>query len=158
MVGAKYSQVEHHLDLQRLAGDLVPQGLPLQQFHGNEGSPLGLVDFVDGADVRVVQRGRSFGFPLETAESLRVVGKVVRKELQSHVTAQLEILRLIHNTHAPAPDPAEDAVMGNRLTHWFGGRRHWRVMLCGVEGQVNESHAVGDGSKGWLAQNRHNAH
>jgi hypothetical protein len=27
--------------------------------------------------------------------------------------------------HAPAADPAEDAVMGHRLTHGLGGRGHW---------------------------------
>src|ERR1700691_1015245 len=59
-------RVEHGFDLQRLASDPVPECLPLQQFHGDEGSPIGLVDLVDCADVRVVQRGRSFGLPFET--------------------------------------------------------------------------------------------
>jgi len=36
---------------------------------------------MDRADVRVVQRGRSLGLPLETAESLHVVCEFVGKEL-----------------------------------------------------------------------------
>ena len=125
-IGNLDAQIEHRLDLQRLASDPVPERLPLQQFHGDEGSPIGLVNFVDRADVRVVQRGRSLGFPLETAEGLCVVGEFVGKELQGDVATELEVFRLVHHTHAPAADLAEDAVMGNRLPHGLGGRGHWR--------------------------------
>ena len=48
------AQIEHRFDLQRFAFDGVPERLPLQQFHGNEGSPISLVNLVDRADVRVV--------------------------------------------------------------------------------------------------------
>jgi hypothetical protein len=99
------------------------------QFHGNEGSPIGIVNFVDRADVRVVQGGRGFGFPLKTAESLRVVGEFVGKELQGDVATELEVFRFVHHTHAPTPNLAEDAVMGNGLPHGLGGRGHWVDML-----------------------------
>src|ERR1035438_7432720 len=32
------SQIEHRIDLQRLASDAVPESLSLQQFHGDESS------------------------------------------------------------------------------------------------------------------------
>jgi hypothetical protein len=67
----------HHFDLQRLARDLVPERLPLQQFHGDEGSPIGFVDLVDRADVGVAQRGCSLGLPLEPAEGLCVGGQFI---------------------------------------------------------------------------------
>ena len=94
----------------------------------------GLVDLVDRADVRVVQRGRSFRFPLETAESLCVVGEFVGEELQGDVTTELEVFPFVDHTHPPASDPIEDAVMGNCLTHGLRGRGHWLAMLGG--GQV----------------------
>ncbi len=50
-----------------------------------------------------------------------IVGEVVGKELQGDVAAELEILRLVHHTHAPAADLAQDAVMGNRLPHGWEG-------------------------------------
>jgi len=53
-VGDLDAQIEHSLDLHRLAPDPVPERLALQQFHGNEAAPIGLVDFVDRADVRVI--------------------------------------------------------------------------------------------------------
>ncbi len=87
----------------------------------------------------MVQRGRSFGFPLETAEGLCVVGEDVGKELQGDVATELEVLRLVHNTHAPAADLAVEAVMGNRLTHRLGWRGHWLDMLGGSAGKVNEA-------------------
>jgi hypothetical protein len=47
--------------------------------------PSELVNFVDRADMRVIQGRGGFGFPLEAAESLRVVGKIVWKKLQGNV-------------------------------------------------------------------------
>jgi len=65
------------------------------------------------------------------------VGKVVGKELQGNVATELEVFRFVHDTHAPAADPAEDAVMGNRLPNGLGGRGHWLDMLGGKEEEVN---------------------
>ena len=125
-IGNLDAQIEHRLDPQRLASNPVPECLPLQQFHGDERASVDLVDFVDSANVRVVQRRRGFGLALEAAESLCVMGEFVGKELQGDVATELQVFRLIHHTHAPAADPAEDAVMRNGLTHGLGGRGHWR--------------------------------
>jgi hypothetical protein len=51
----------------------------------------------------VVQRRGSLGLPLETAESLRVMGEFVGKELQGDVAIEFQVFRLIHHTHAPPP-------------------------------------------------------
>lgn len=64
------AQIEHRFDFQWLAVNPVPERLPLQQFHGDKRSSIGLINFVDRADIWMVQRGRSLGFPLETAEGL----------------------------------------------------------------------------------------
>ena len=77
----------------------------------------------------MVQRGRSLGLPLETAESLCVVGEFVGKELQGDVATELEVFGLVDDAHAPTADLAEYAVMGNRLPHGLGGRGHWEHML-----------------------------
>jgi hypothetical protein len=53
------------------------------------------------------------------------VGEVVGKELQCNVTTELQVFGLVHHAHAPAADPAEDAVMGDGLPHGLGGRGHW---------------------------------
>jgi hypothetical protein len=73
----------------------------------------------------VVQRGCSFRLPLETTESLQIVGEFVRKELQGDVPTELKVFRLIDHTHSSAADLAEDAVMGNVLPHRLGRGSHW---------------------------------
>lgn len=51
--------------------------------------PAGLFsDLVDHADIRVIQRRRSFGFPPESLERERIVGKLVRQELERNVAVQ----------------------------------------------------------------------
>src|SRR5215467_3415096 len=105
------TQIEHGVHFQRLAIDQMPKSLSLQQFHCDEGSLIGLVNLVDRADVRVIQRGGSLGFPLETAKSLCIVGKIIGKEFQSHMATELNVLSLIDDAHASSADLSEDAVM-----------------------------------------------
>ncbi len=52
------------------------------------------------------------------------MSEVVGKKLQGDVATELQVLRFIHHTHPAAADPAEDAVMGHRLTDGLGGRGH----------------------------------
>ena len=61
----------------------------------------------------MVQRRCCFGFPLESAESLCVVGEFVGKELQGDVATELEVFRLVDHAHPSPAYLAEDAVMGN---------------------------------------------
>ena len=82
-IGSSHAQTEHRLDFQRLASDPVPERVALQQFHGDEGSPIGLVNLMDRGNVRVVQGGRCLGLPLQTAGGLPVVGGFVGKALAS---------------------------------------------------------------------------
>ncbi len=99
-IGNLDAQIKHRLDLQRLAIDPVSERLPFQQFHRDQGSPIELVDFMDRADVPVVQ-GRGFGFPLKTTEGLRIVGEFVRTEFQGDVATELQVIRLVDHTHIP---------------------------------------------------------
>jgi len=75
-----------------------------------------IVNFVDRANVGMIQRGSSLGFALETAEGLRVFGYVVGQKLEGNEAAELHILGLVHHTHAAAAKLLNDAVVGDGLT------------------------------------------
>ncbi len=135
-IGDLDTQIEHRFDLQRHASNAMPECLPLQQFHGDEGSSIDLIDFVDGADVRVIKRRCCLGFPLKAAEGLRIVRKFVGKKFQGDVATELQIFRLIHHAHATAAYLQQDAVMGHCLPHGLGWGGHWQAMLGGGEGEV----------------------
>jgi len=47
------------------------------------------------------------------------------------VATELQVFRLIHHTHAPAADLAQDAVMRDRLPYRLGGSSHWRKCYGG---------------------------
>ena len=79
------------------------EGLTLQEFHAQEGLTVMVVDLVNRADVRMIQRRCSAGFALKTLQCLRVFGKLGREKLQGNMTAELEVFRLVNHSHASAP-------------------------------------------------------
>jgi hypothetical protein len=60
--------------VERLAGDAMLQSHALEKFHGDESFAALIVNFIDGADVRMIKRGGGFGFALEASEGLQVFG------------------------------------------------------------------------------------
>ena len=74
-----------------------------------------IVNFVDRADVRMVQGGGSLGFALEAAESLRVLGDFIGQELQGDKAAELHVLGFVDHTHPAATQLLDDAVVRDGL-------------------------------------------
>jgi hypothetical protein len=67
----------HHENLlyaHPLPDDPLFQRLAFEQLHGDEMPAFVLVDVVDGADVRVIQRRGRLGLPFEALQTLAVVG------------------------------------------------------------------------------------
>lgn len=81
-----------------------------------------LVDVMDGADVRVIQGGRSPRLALEALERLTVGGKAFGKELEGDVPTQAKILRLVNDAHAAAAQLCYDPVMRDRSSDHEEGR------------------------------------
>ena len=80
------------------------------------------IDVVDGADVRMIQGRRGPRFSLESFERLLILGEVFGKELERHHAAELGVLRLVHDAHAPATQFFKNAIVGNRLANHKGGK------------------------------------
>ena len=97
-----------------------PQRLPLQQFHDQEGLPLDRVDFVNRADVRVVQSGGGARFALKPLQRARVGREIVGEHLQGHEPSEPGVLRPVNDTHAAGAKSVNDAVMRDGLAdHLF---------------------------------------
>ena len=127
----------HCFDLQWLACDPMAERLTFQQLHGNERLSALIVDFVDRANVRVIESRGSFGLALEAAESLRVLRDLVGQELEGDKATQLHILGFIDHSHPTTAQLLDDAVVRNGLAD------HWAEMLGLQVGQVNAGRGFG---------------
>ena len=67
---------------------------PFNKLHGDEGPALGLIDFVDTADIRVTQRRGGLGFSVETLAGFVVFEQVRGEELEGDRAFELAILGL----------------------------------------------------------------
>src|ERR1700733_4950819 len=95
------------------------QGLPFQQFHGNETLALVIADLVDSTDIRMVQGGGSAGLAAKTLEGLRVAGHLLRQKLEGDKTAQVGVFGLVNDAHAAAPEFLENAVVRDALVDHY---------------------------------------
>jgi hypothetical protein len=103
--------------------DELPERLSLQQFHCNEGSPIGLINFVDGANVRMIQSRSSTRFTSKPLQCLQIGGEIFGKEFKGNAATEFEVFSLVNDAHASPADFAKYTVMGYSLPH-VG--REWR--------------------------------
>ena len=75
---------------------------------------------MDGADIRMIQRGSGSGFAAEALERLRIARQFVRQKLQRDEAAQLRILSSIDHAHASAAQLLDDAVARDGLADQCG--------------------------------------
>jgi hypothetical protein len=76
---------------------------------------LVVVDIVDGADAGMVQLRSGAGFAHEAVERLAVVHHLLGNELESDVTGQARVFRLIHHAHATTTELSNDVIVGDCL-------------------------------------------
>ena len=103
-------------DVEGLPADHRSQRFPFEQLHHDERTPVVFADLVDGADARVVQRGRDAGFAPHAIDGVRMIGEVGGQQLQRDGAMEPDVLGPIHDAHATAAELLGDAVMGNNLT------------------------------------------
>jgi hypothetical protein len=89
----------------------VPECHTIQKLHRDECLPVLIVNFVDRADVWMIQGGRSFGFALETAQGLWVFGYVVWQEFEGNEAIERDVLCFVHHTHAATAELLDDAIV-----------------------------------------------
>jgi hypothetical protein len=69
-------------------------------------------DFVDGADVGVIERGGGAGFAAKTFKGLRILGGFAGEKFEGDEAAELDVFGFVDDAHASATNAFEDAVTG----------------------------------------------
>ena len=110
-VGDFDGEGEEFFDVHGAAVDAVLERLPIEKFHGDKGVAVLLADIVDGADVGMVQGGGGLRFPLESRESLRIPGDILRQKFQRDEALKARVFGLVNDTHASAAELFDDAVV-----------------------------------------------
>ena len=131
------------------------QILALDEFHHEGPDTVGLVQPVDGGDVRVIQGGEDFRFALKPRHSFRVSNEGLRQDLDGHIAIEPRVARPIHFAHPASPEGGENLVRTEaraigqghesglilvvgprhakekRTARWAGGLRYQAVLKVG---------------------------
>ena len=94
--------------------------------------PFVLANFVNGADIRMIQGRGSTRLTTEALQRLRVLRNVVGKKLQSDETSERSVFGLVDHTHATTAQLPDDAIVRNGLADHY-----WRIITgrAGKDGQ-----------------------
>ena len=125
---------QQRVDFERAPGDEVLQRQAVQKLHGDEALAVVLADFVNGADVGMVQRGGGTRFAPETFERLGILRDIVGQKLEGDEAAESECPRPCR----PRPSRRRRAFRRCGSARWFG-RSCGRAMVGGIMRQVNEA-------------------
>ena len=90
--------------------------LSFNELHRDVRLAIGFADFVNGADVRMVQRGDRARLAHESRPRARVIEAVRRKELDRDVAMQVLVLGAIDLAHPASAQSVDDAVVSEPLT------------------------------------------
>ena len=102
-----------------MAREVAVERLAFNEFHGDEILAIGFTNFIDGANVGVIQRRSGARFELEPLERLLVLGQIRRQEFQRHAPAELKVFRDPNAPHAARAKALDHLIVGdltNELT------------------------------------------
>jgi hypothetical protein len=113
---ARASLKSRHKEAPGRAEILCFSVMPSRYSMAMKASPVRIVNFIDCADVGMVQRRRGLGLPLKTRQSLGIFGYVVRQELEGHDPAKFQVFGLIDHSHPAATKLFYDAIVRDGAT------------------------------------------
>src|SRR4029077_5375520 len=114
-IGNFDSQAEQGRRLQRFRPDAMLQRHAIQKLHDDKCLAVLLVNFVNGANVGMVEGGGGLRLALEAAQGLGIFCYVIRKKFKSDKAVELDVLSLVHNTHPAATQLLDNSVMRDGL-------------------------------------------
>src|SRR5690242_2960926 len=84
----RHREFRDSIGSKRSPADVVSKGLALQVLHSDEYRPRLLNNVVNGADVRMIERGSSASFAPEAFQRESIGSKLLGKKLQGGRTSQ----------------------------------------------------------------------
>ena len=110
-IGDLDGQRQQSFHLQRTPPDPLPQCHPIQKLHGDESSSVVFADFVDRADVGMIQCRRRPRLSPKALQSRRFPRCVFGKELQCRQPPEQSVPSFVDNSHPTAAQWAQHAVV-----------------------------------------------
>jgi hypothetical protein len=108
-------------DRQCAATETCRQRFPLQPLHRHEQPSIGLADFVQLTDVRMIDAGGEASLAPETLACCRISGALVSKHFHRDRPFQLFVKRRVDHAHAAFTQRVGDTVPANAC--WQHGHR-----------------------------------
>src|ERR1700688_1349707 len=114
------------VNIERASCDAVLQGLALEKLHCDVRLLVALADFVNRANVGMVEGGSGTRFTAEALQCQRVLRHLIGQEFQSDKAAKIGVLGLVNYTHAAATELLHNAIVRDCLAeHWLRILRLW---------------------------------
>jgi hypothetical protein len=88
----------------------------LDELH-HESGRAGILEAVDGGDVRMVQRGEDLRFPLETGAAVGIHRVGIGQQLDGDLATEFRIARAIDFAHAAHPEKGDNLVRADTRTY-----------------------------------------
>src|ERR1700675_4865047 len=144
-IGNLNRQAEQNVGLEGLSGDPMLERQSIQKLHHDEGLTILLPDFIDRADIGMVEGRGRLRLPLEASQCLGILGDIIGEKFQGDKSAQSYILGLVDDAHSAASDLLHNAIVRDSLAdHWGDAWLSGRLILKTRLSPVNES-------RGWLS-------
>ena len=88
---------------------------PVQKLHGNERLLAVFADFVDGANIGMIESGRRTRLPAKAFQGLRVPRQVIGQEFEGDEAAKVGVFSFVNHPHAAPAELLDDAVVRDGL-------------------------------------------
>src|SRR5688500_5960657 len=98
-------------DIKRTTLDPLAEQFAIKQLHDDEVFRLKLLNAVNGADVRMIERRRSARLPLKALQKILIGGHRRRQKLQRDVPPEVRVFRLIDDAHSTFAELRSDAIV-----------------------------------------------
>src|SRR2546428_13010161 len=90
--------------------NLLAQRSTIDKLHGDEVHTVAIADFMDGGDVRMIERRRGSCFLSEAPHAVLIRGEVSRKNLERNLAVKFGVLCEINLTPATRTELGNDAI------------------------------------------------